>query len=109
MGLMLFKELETNVPIHTQEALGHYLLKGFAPGSFLTAVLENDLYRAVNTADHVNYQQIAAIAKWVYVTAPRGSFGNAETVQQWLDDVDNRRSNFAEKVEKNHMWERLAQ
>jgi hypothetical protein len=74
-----------HVPEHTQGALERYLTHGLEPGSFLTAVLTNDLFGAVNRADTWNSQSLADIVKWLYNEAPRGSFGDEELVKAWLN------------------------
>ena len=44
----------SKVPEHTQGALTRYFLYAFEPGSFLQAVLSNDLYSRVARADAFN-------------------------------------------------------
>lgn len=73
------------IPEHTQGALERYLTHGLEPGSFLMAVLVNDLFGAVGRADSWNSAALADIVKWLYNEAPRGSFGNEELVNDWLN------------------------
>ena len=72
------------VPEHTHEALQNYFNNGWEPGSFLMAVLRNDLIEASFRADHINRDNLANIAEWIYHNAPRGSWGSTEVVRDWL-------------------------
>lgn len=51
----------TNIPEHMQDAARRYIEHGIAPGSFLTAVICNDLFGAVGIADEINR---AAMWRW---------------------------------------------
>ena len=72
------------VPAHTHTALMRYFNHRCHPGSFLTAVLQNDLMRAAQCADHINKPRIPEIATWIYHMAPEGSWGNKEKVDGWI-------------------------
>ena len=53
-------------------------------GSFLTAVLENDLYQAVHRADFVNLRQLDLIVTEVNTMLPPSMFGSKENVARHL-------------------------
>ena len=72
------------VPEHTHEALMNYFNHCWEPGSFLMAVLQNDLMQASFRADHINRSKIPEIAAWIYHNAPRGSWGSEEVIRGWL-------------------------
>ena len=72
------------IPDHARAALEMYFKQGFAPGSFCTAVLANDLNAAAHRADPWNRANLADIARWVQHNAPRGSWGSYEAVEGWL-------------------------
>jgi hypothetical protein len=72
------------VPEHTHEALMNYFNHCYEPGSFLMAVLRNDLMAASMRADHVNREHLASIAAWVCHNAPYGSWGSEEAIRGWL-------------------------
>ena len=91
------------IPDHTQEALEHYLLRGYEPGGFLTSMLAGDLYRAISVADTVNRQMMWAIGRWIINNAPRGSWGSYDSVSAWCDDADGRRTAYATEVERTHI------
>ena len=77
------------------QTLEHYLMRGFAPGGFTTAVLANDLFGAVARADHWNKPAIAEIVQEIARTCPVTAYGSYEAVRAWIDDEDNRRSKYA--------------
>lgn len=74
-----------HVPEHTQGALERYFTHALEPGSFLMAVLVNDLFGAVGRADMWNAAALAEIVKWLWNEAPRGSFGDEQLVKAWLN------------------------
>ena len=73
----------SGVPEHTQEALENYFVRGYEPGSFLTATLAGDLMAAACKADSENTEALAYIAKWIVNNAPVGSWGSYDTVRSW--------------------------
>lgn len=75
--------LHQNVPEHNHVALRRYLFNGIIPGSFLKAVLENNLFLAVRFADAVNKRHLASIVEWLYQYAPAECFGRPEYVAAW--------------------------
>jgi len=81
---------DRSIPAHTREALINYFDRGWEPGSFLMAVLRNDLMRASFSADHINQSELPKIATWVYRNAPYGSWGNEEIVRGWLNNNEHR-------------------
>ena len=79
------------------QTLEHYLMRGFAPGGFITAVLANDLFGAVARANIESWYMpaIAEIVQAVTHTCPAHAYGSYEAVQAWLNDEDSRRSKYA--------------
>lgn len=74
-----------NIPDTTMGAIERYILDGFAPGGFLTAVFANDLYNAIGRADPWNTVAIKDICAWVYNRAPANSYGSYEIVRKFLE------------------------
>lgn len=87
----------------------NYLIHGFEPGSFTTAVLANDLYEACGRADFQNRNCLGDIGRWVYQNCPPQSRGSYEAVRDWCADRDGRRTAYAEPLLKARMWSRLKQ
>jgi hypothetical protein len=92
------------IPDHTRKAIEDYLLRGYEPGSFVTGLLANDMFRAVGSMDHINEKNLKHITTWVVNVLPHGCFGNYERIQNWIHDKDECRSMFIENVEKKMMW-----
>ena len=76
-----------DIPHHTQDALNRYYEDGLMPGGFLTAVLCNDLFRAVATADSWNIHHIKDICMFVYNEMPAKAWGSAERMRAWTEQV----------------------
>ena len=64
--------------------LRRYALNHVPVGSFLTAVLANDLREAVCRADETNLLSLRAIVLYVYNCLPDRCHGNLENVRAWL-------------------------
>jgi len=95
------------VPVHTQEAITGYLIRGFKPGGFLTAMLAGDMHRAVNSADVANRQMMWAIGKFIVTSIPPGAWGSYEAVHEWSTDKNGIRSEYVTDLEKNYIWQTL--
>ena len=112
--LSLFRKEEMKmgslvIPDHTKEALDNYFLRGYEPGSFVTCILTDDLYRAVGWADMQNRHAIYEIVKWLTTDpiVPANSFGTFEKVADWLNDKNNIRTKFVDTFEKEYIWNTL--
>jgi hypothetical protein len=79
------------IPEHMRGTVRRYFLKGIPPGSFLTAVLSNDLMGALNRGDEENRNALPQYGAFLYNYVPNGSFGSPERVKAWL-------ASFAEQV-----------
>lgn len=73
-------------PVYVVDGLVLYLSVGLPPGSFLRAVLENDLRGAVRCADLTSERATFAIVRWLYEWAPARSWGSQELVIHWMSD-----------------------
>lgn len=69
---------------HMRDAVQRYLEQGIPGGSFLMAVVENDLIRAAACADDVNRHLLFEWAGWFYNYAPAGSYGSRESADHWM-------------------------
>ena len=95
------------IPVHTQEAITGYLIHGWKPGGFLTAILAGDLFRAVSSADIANRQMMWAISRFIMVRLPIGAWGSYDTVHEWSTDKNNIRTEYVTDLEKNYIWQTL--
>lgn len=73
------------IPDHMMDALKRYTERGRRPGSFLCAVISNDLQSACENADDQNIHLIPAYVAWLYNEAPGGCWGSPEQLKAWLD------------------------
>jgi hypothetical protein len=81
----LFDPMELAVPQQLIDALIRYKRDRIPPGSFLRAVLENNLREAVGNADIHSQRALCAIVAWCYNNLPSGSWGTPERVSKWLE------------------------
>ena len=66
------------------EGLRNYFEKHVKPGSFLTALLENDFQKMVQHADPINSTRLLDWAKWIHNEAPMNTTGSKAIVDAWL-------------------------
>ena len=81
----------THITMECQEAIFGYLVYGWEPGGFLTAVMANDLLRAATVADVENVKRLAHVARFVVYALPHGCYGNYDQVKTWLRLTDQER------------------
>jgi len=72
------------VPEHMHDGLMLYLEHGVEPGSFLDAVLRNDLVGAFTRADELNQHAMRGWAELMYWHIPMSARG--VNVDQWMAD-----------------------
>lgn len=80
----MWREKLYMLPEHMQGAMERYIAHGIPPGSFLTAVLEGDLFEAVGRADHINQQYLADYVTYLYNYAPLNCYGSREKIEAWV-------------------------
>lgn len=80
------KELDeyVKIPRHALESLEEYVKHGRPVGSFLEAVISNDLMEAVGRADYYNMHIIDVYAKWLYNKAPIACHGSRKIYETWI-------------------------
>ncbi|MGD8305123.1 MAG: hypothetical protein PVF17_00585 [Ignavibacteria bacterium] len=76
-------------PEMTAYSLRNYLNFGTKPGSFLTALLANDLKNAVTKADDENILLIREYVRWLIFNAPDESWGTYDKVNAWIKEEPN--------------------
>lgn len=72
------------VPVHIRAGIMGYILDHVGTGDFLTAVFQNNLYKATMHADDSNRKNLPAIVNWVYTKAPFGCRGSMDKNKNWL-------------------------
>lgn len=82
------QDFETNItiiPPHCREGLIEYIRVGRPVGSFLTAVLSNDLREAFSRADDENLHALIDYVKYLYNYAPSQCWGSPSKVTRWIE------------------------
>lgn len=73
------------VPGHMRDGVKRYFDHGIPPGSFMTAVLSNDLREALGRADDINRERLFDIVSFLYTDAPAACWGSPEKVSAWIE------------------------
>ena len=73
-------------PESVRGGLKRYIENKIEPGSFLFAVLSNDLFGAMGKADLGNRMNLFNIVNWIYNNAPCSCHGSKDIVVNWLNE-----------------------
>ena len=65
-------------------SLALYQVIGQRPGDFLEACLKNDLRRAAEHADELNFTRLGTYAAYFYNELPSPAWGSPEKVEKWI-------------------------
>jgi hypothetical protein len=75
-----------SVPREYFDPLYNYLVHGFEPGSFWTAVLSNDFMRAMQSSHPSNdVTTLKHTVGWIQDSFPQESYGNIHMVEDWVN------------------------
>lgn len=85
----------------------NYIVHGLEPGGFMTAMLTNKLYRAVNSADRNNQKIIPEIVRWIQIHLPITCYGTHENMKSWMKDEDGIRTKYVEYLKENKFWKTI--
>lgn len=72
-----------DLPAHMRDGMILWIEHGIMPGSFLQAVLENDLIDASILADDQNLKRLRDFSIYLLNCAPHGCYGSKEKVAAW--------------------------
>lgn len=101
------------VDVEFAEPIFNYLVYGFSPGSFFSAVLANDFRKAVGSSHPSNtVTAMKALVGWIGDHAPHKSWGSWEAVKQWEAMPEAERRELLEYrnliyTEKEETWQAL--
>ena len=73
----------------TKDSIDRYVQFGLPPGGFVTAVLENDLFGAMNRADLDNRENLFWVCEYVYNKIPMQAWGTPKKVGAWMEMKHN--------------------
>jgi hypothetical protein len=74
-----------DIPHHMRDAVAAYIMHGQIPGSFLQAVICNDLAGACRKADDINVTHLRDYVRFFYNNAPSGVTGSVEAMNKWAN------------------------
>lgn len=73
----------TGLPESLRDGMRLYIEHGVPPGSFLEAVLSNDLCQSFARADMTNRWRLGEIMLWIFDNAPPDSWGSPKNYHTW--------------------------
>jgi len=68
------------VPLHIRKSIDRFVEYGVPVGSFLWAILTNDLFGAIQRADEISLSHLHEICAYVYNAVPSSCWGTDEKV-----------------------------
>ena len=71
------------LPDHGRAPMQNWIEHGIEGGSFLNAVVSNDLLYAFLRADPINKRELYKYVEFLVTQAPFGCFGNPYKVAKW--------------------------
>lgn len=72
------------LPEHIRDGVQRYIEEGICPGSFLQAVITNNLKESFKRADEVNITQMFNIVIFFYNEVPYLCWGSQERMDSWI-------------------------
>lgn len=78
------------IPEYTKQEIDRWVSHGTPDGSFVMAVLENDLRGAIFSADGDNCKNLKDVVKYVMWEIPAVCWGSKEAVRDWPDRLAKR-------------------
>ena len=73
-----------DIPGYMYEGIYRYVEHRILPGSFLEAVLCNDLKEAVARADGQNIRRLPEYVRFLFNEVPTNCWGSPQAVKEWL-------------------------
>jgi hypothetical protein len=80
----------TYIPARMGGGITRYIENGIPPGSFLAAVISNNLVGAFGRADAENRDNLYAYVEYFYNHAPCSCWGSKEAYHAWLEKGGNK-------------------
>lgn len=75
------------MPKRTADGIEAYVETRAHPGSFLEAVLCNDLREAFAQADDVNFYSVHVVVAYLYNQAPATCWGSRKAFEAWMAEA----------------------
>lgn len=80
----LHSGIENYVPEHMRDTVRLYVEQRIEPGSFMVALLSNDLIESFARADDINAKAMERWVVFLYSFMPQSLWGSREVVEEWL-------------------------
>jgi len=99
-----------DVPRDFADTMANYLIYGYPPGSFFTAILANDFMQAIASSHPINtINSLKALVGWINEYCPKEAYGSYARVEGWCDMTSEMRRVILEKkhiiyTEKEEVW-----
>jgi hypothetical protein len=109
-GLLQESFIQWWVPGEYAQHVCSYLINGWHPGSFYTAVFANDFTGAMCHSHISNsLETLKNLSKWINARMPKEAWGSYDAVENWLDMHDEDRRTVLEQAKliydtKTEMW-----
>ena len=92
---------EFHISPRMMSGIQRYIEQGIPPGSFLCAIIDNNLKEAVGRADNENLRNLPAFVAYFYNEAPGPCWGSFEKRQAWMEKkMADREAERAEREEE---------
>ena len=78
---------ESGIPDYMQHHVAAYMETGRPVGDFLSAVINNDLNRAVAHADANNIRALPEYVRFFFNHCPVGSWGHENATSEWREKI----------------------
>lgn len=75
------------LPENLQEGAQRWIEQGIQPGSFLSAVIANNLRETIGRVDMTNGTRLLEIVSWFYNWAPGPCWGSVDRAQAWAETL----------------------
>ena len=97
---MMLTATRWSVPRDYFDPLYNYLVHGYEPGSFWTAVLANDFMRAIQHSHPSNsIDALKHTVGWIQDSFPLESYGNIFIVEDWVNRSGHDRRTILESTD----------
>ena len=74
----------SELPEHMRFGVHNYIEHGLEPGSFLRAVISNNLFEAIKRADRVNAEYLPLYVRFFESNAPAWCYGSLKNYTSWV-------------------------
>ena len=89
-----------DVPRDFADPMANYLVYGYSPGGFFTALLANDFFAAIQSSHPANtVVAFKCLVGWINDCMPLEAYSSYHRVSEWLHLDEDRRRAILEKYE----------